>query len=257
MLCATFPDVPVIAMTATATKGDREDIKKSLDMKECCEIVGNPDRQNITYEKHFRVGSDVDLFMSILTPMAQGLLQQTKCYSLTIVYLPLKWCGCAYKIFESVLGQNQYYPEGSMPIPENRLFAQFHLPQTKEMKDQILKQLCSSESTVRVVFATVALGMGVDIRDVRCIVDISPPYTIQAYFQETAELGGMDSLQLLFFFITTVILLETNLGCKKKSGSFAKAWVNALDIFCCHYWTQTKNISHLSLPNTFAVVSES
>ena len=27
-------------------------------MKECCEIVGNPDRQNITYEKHYRVGSD-------------------------------------------------------------------------------------------------------------------------------------------------------------------------------------------------------
>ena len=73
VLCATFPDVPVMVMTATAIKSDREDIKKSLDMKACCEIAGNPDRQNITYEKHYRVGSDVDSLMSILTPMVQGL----------------------------------------------------------------------------------------------------------------------------------------------------------------------------------------
>ena len=50
-----------------------------------------------------------------------------------------------------------------MQIPENRLFAQFHSPQTKEMKNEILNQLCSPQSIIRVVFATVALGMGVDI----------------------------------------------------------------------------------------------
>ena len=176
-------------MTARATKSDREKIKKSLEIQKCSEIVGNPDRRNITYEKHFRVGSDVDSLMSILTPMAEGLLQKRKCYPLTIIYIPLKWCGYAYKIFESVLGQNQYHPEGSLPIPENRLFAQFHSPQTKEMKDQILKQLCSPESTVRVVFATVALGMGVDIKGIRHIVHITPPHTIQAYFQETGRDG--------------------------------------------------------------------
>ncbi len=79
------------------------------------------------------------------------------------------------------------YGRKLMPIPENRLFAQFHSPQTKEMKDQILKQLCSSDSTVRVIFATVALGMGVDIQGIRHIVHITPPHTIQAYFQETGR----------------------------------------------------------------------
>ena len=201
VLCATFSDVPIIAMTATATKNDREGIKKSLYLKKCSEIVGNPDRTNIMYEKHFRVGSDVDSLMSILTPMAQGLLQERKCYPLTIIYIPLKWCGYAYKIFESVLGENQYHPKGSMPIPENRLFAQFHSPQTKEMKDQILKQLCSSDSTVRVIFATVALGMGVDIQGIRHIVHITPPHTIQAYFQETGRAGrdGQPSTAVLFY----------------------------------------------------------
>jgi superfamily II DNA helicase RecQ len=88
-----------------------------------------------------------------------------------------------------------------MQIPENRLFAQFHSPQTKEMKIEILKQLCSPQSIVRVVFATVALGMGVDIRDIRKIVHITPPYSIQAYSQETGRAGrdGEQATAILFY----------------------------------------------------------
>jgi superfamily II DNA helicase RecQ len=201
VLCATFPNVPVIAMTATATKSDRESIKKILGIKECSEVVGNPDRKNIMYEKRFRVGTDVDCLMKILTPMAQDLLKEQIDYPLTIMYIPLKWCGFAYKIFESVLGSSQYYPTGSMPIPENRLFAQFHSPQTKEIKHEVLKQLCSSQSIIRVVFATVALGMGVDIRGIRSVVHITPPHTIQAYFQETGRAGrdGQPATAILFY----------------------------------------------------------
>ena len=111
VLCAKFSNIPVITMTATATKCDREEIKRSLDIKNCSEVVGNPDRTNIMYKKHFRVGLDVDSLMSILTPMPQDLLQENICYPLTIIYIPLKWCGYAYKIFECVLGINQYYPK--------------------------------------------------------------------------------------------------------------------------------------------------
>ena len=166
VLCATFSNVPVLAMTATANKSDREDIKKSLGLKNCYEIVGNPDRRNVMYEKHFRAGADMDSLMDILSPIAQGLLEEQIDYPLTIIYIPLKWCGFAYKIFESVLGGRQCYPFGSMQVPENRLFAQFHSPQTRQMKNEILNQLCSPQSIIRVVFATVALGMGVDIRSI-------------------------------------------------------------------------------------------
>lgn len=188
-------------MTATASKNDRECIKNSLGLKACAEVVGNPDRANIIYSKHFRAGPDVDSLVTILTPIAQGLLEELIKYPLTIIYVPLKWCGFAYKIFESILGSRQYYPKGSLPTPENRLFAQFHSPQTKEMKDEILRQLCSSESTVRVVFATVALGMGIDIRCIRKVIHVTPPYTIQAYFQETGRAGrdGESATAILYY----------------------------------------------------------
>ncbi len=38
-------------------------------------------------------------------------------------------------------GTEQYFPHGTATIPENRLFAQFHAPQTSQMKDEIPKQL--------------------------------------------------------------------------------------------------------------------
>ena len=98
------------------------------------------------YEKQFRAGPDMDSLMDILTPIEQGLLKEQVEYPFTIVYIPLKKCGFAYKMFESVFGyqcqnanakDSENYPFGSMQILENRLFAQFYSPQTKKMKNEI------------------------------------------------------------------------------------------------------------------------
>ena len=59
------------------------------------------------------------------------------------------------------------------------------------MKEEILKQLCSQASIVHVVFATVAIGMGVDIPNIRQIIHVGPPCSVRAYFQETG-CAGMD-----------------------------------------------------------------
>jgi len=45
-LCATFPSVPVVALTATASKNDVAAIKESLNLKIPLEIIANPNRQN-------------------------------------------------------------------------------------------------------------------------------------------------------------------------------------------------------------------
>ena len=96
MVCAAFPTVPVLALTATANSVDRKQIKESLCLKKCVEIVANPDRRNIFYEKCFREGQDVDAIGRICMPIADGLLKETINYPLTIIYLPLRWCGYVY-----------------------------------------------------------------------------------------------------------------------------------------------------------------
>ena len=134
-------------------------------------------------------------------PIAKDLLKKKNEYPITIVYVPLRLCGFAYKLFEYVLGVEQYFPIGCLPIPSNRLFAQFHAPQTNQMKEEILKQLCSQCSIIRVVFATVAIGMGVDIPDIRQIIRVVPPCSMKAYFQETGRAGrdGKSSSACLFY----------------------------------------------------------
>ena len=92
-------------------------------------------------------------------------------------------------MFESILHERQYEPDVGPFIPENRLFGQFHAPQTDKMKETILKELCSQDSKCRVVFATMALGMGVNIPSVREVIHIGPPRSVREYYQESGRAG--------------------------------------------------------------------
>ncbi len=113
MLCATFPNVPVIAMIATANNIDQRQIKESLGLENCFELVANPDRSNIVCEKILRHGQDIDACENICRPIAIDLLDMKINYPLTIIYMPLKWCSFLYRLFESILNIHQYHPFGA------------------------------------------------------------------------------------------------------------------------------------------------
>ena len=51
VVCSLFPDVPVVAMTATASLSDVNKIEGSLGLKECKHVIGNPNQPNIVMER--------------------------------------------------------------------------------------------------------------------------------------------------------------------------------------------------------------
>ena len=69
------------------------------------------------------------------------------------------------------------------------------------MKEEILKQLSSVASTIRVVFATVAIGMGVDIPKICQGIHVGPPCSVKVYFQETRHSGsdGKEASACLYY----------------------------------------------------------
>ena len=81
------------------------------------------------------------------------------------------------------------------------LFAQYHALQTLAIKQQILKELSTSASKVRVIFATVAMGMGFDILAKRQIIHVGPPRTVREHLQETGLAGrdGKQSFATLYY----------------------------------------------------------
>lgn len=80
------------------------------------------------------------------------------------------------------LGDHQFYPIGAPQIPQYSLFAQFHSPQTDKMKSEIITSIVKESCTQRVIFATVAFGMGVDSPCVERVVHFGVPRTMESFF---------------------------------------------------------------------------
>ena len=187
-----FPTAPILALTATAPQKLIEHLKVKLQIKNPMVLVGNLDRSNIFIckDKRRTSSSGAESYNDILLPIAEKLKVELIKYPLTFIYLPLKWCGYAFKLFLNVLGEKSYLPV-SIVRPENCLFPQYHAPQTDLMKDEILKQLTGSTENckIRVVFATVAIGIGVNIPEVRHLIHLDVPRTVESYYQEIGRAG--------------------------------------------------------------------
>ena len=79
------------------------------------------------------------------------------------------------------------YPPGTEQISDNRLFGMYHANTPDHNKKVIHASLQDAHGTVRVVFATVALGMGVNLVGVNTIWHYGAPTCIEDYFQESGD----------------------------------------------------------------------
>ncbi|XP_053383956.1 uncharacterized protein LOC123534117 [Mercenaria mercenaria] len=182
MLRAVVPNVKVLALTATATLKGQEEIISSLHMHDTKVISASPDRTNVFLEVKKRPPSSggeysaEESVFSCVDPLFKSLTQEETNFPKTVIYTQLKWCG--------ILHNRAKYNFGTQYVK------QYHSPQSQAMKTAIVEEMAVTDkqaSSIRILVATEAYGMGMDVSDIRNIVHVGPPSTleckdIQIYF---------------------------------------------------------------------------
>ena len=173
------PKVPMIALTATATKLTKDTIHNVLLMDDPYEIIDSPNKLNLTYIVEC-MSRDTDLEFYFGWLIDELKTKQVSCKR-TIIYCQIiKQCGVIYRTIKGMLGQNMYAGNG-----ENALVEMLHSCTPAANKENILHSFQSEGGSIRLLIATIAFGMGVDCKGVHRIVHYGPSKTMEAYVQET------------------------------------------------------------------------
>lgn len=164
-------EVPVLALTASATPDVQRDIAKQLQLSTPAVFTQSFERSNIFYEVRYSESRNNDVL--------QFLREQQGC---SIVY-------CRSRKSTEILAK--------FLIQHNIAATAYHAGMPKDKRDEAQRAWMKNES--RVMVATTAFGMGIDKPDVRSVIHYDIPEHLEAYYQESGRAGrdGKASYSLL------------------------------------------------------------
>lgn len=182
-ILAQIDDMPVIALTATATPKVQLDIQKNLTMEDADIFLSSFNRKNLYYEVRPKQNAKTQLVRFIKENKGKS----------GIVY-----CLSRKKVEEiaELLKVND--------IKAAPYHAGMEGPKRVKNQDDFLNE------EVDVIVATIAFGMGIDKPDVRFVIHYDTPKSLEGYYQETGRAGrdGLEGNCIMFYSYSDIVKLE-------------------------------------------------